>query len=305
MSYKYYFFDDQTVGAEDLNKLVTMFATDGVADVFENGTPYNISKFADVVHANASDGIVPKTTETLKVSYDLGFVYIEPGVAFFKDGTVIEIETQEQIPAPEETEFYVYLESDPLKNMAYPMVSPTLPEGNIVPLAKVSETGEITDLRRFARGKVPSFYASNAGVYVNANDISITSSCLEPGKRITIVPAGNAYRYIVLICRHEYPYEDRTNYWSTTLVYDTQTNVHYNFSKPMSNSISASYTAYGIGTHFRVLDCYYNTYRYILHGNLHFDDGKAELEITKEPTSMRESTFNSYAFPIKMTIIAC
>ncbi|MBQ7039985.1 MAG: hypothetical protein IJN39_05395, partial [Clostridia bacterium] len=72
MSYKYYFFDDQTVGAEDLNRLVKLFVGGGVADNFENGVPYSVSKLNDTVFANVSEGIVPETEQSLKVSVNAG-----------------------------------------------------------------------------------------------------------------------------------------------------------------------------------------------------------------------------------------
>ena len=298
MSYKYYFFDDQEVGAQDLNKLVNLFVSEGLADNFENGVPYNISKLNEVITSNSGDGIVPETSDTLKVSYTNGSVYIEPGVAFFKDGTVIEIETREQLTAPENAEeFYVYLESDPLKNMAYPAVSEVLPEGNIVPLAKISSE-TVSDLRRFARGKTPSFYASNVGLpVIRKIPITLNSEYFNTGKKITLIDSGNSYRYLILIC-------EKSSRWAGTVVYDKEKNKCYNFSKPDSGDYTDDFTDVATGTHFKILDCYYSTFHFKIHGNLTFEDGKTELEITNG-SNIPENSFNSYVFPFNITVLAC
>lgn len=304
MSYRNYFFDDQTVGAEDLNKLVNLFVTDGVADNFENGTPYNISKLGEVVYSNAGEGIVPLNSDTLKVSTESGFVYIEPGVAFFKDGTVIEITAREQLSALSNASFYVYLESDALKNSAYPAVSETLPEGNVVPLAHIGENGEITDLRRFARGKIPSFYASSAGLYINrTTTVNVDESFLSEGQRVTLVPAGNSYRHLILIARVPRKTAPYSN-WVGVLVYDKETNLFYNFSKPSLNDTDDDYTAFGVGTAFKVVDCIFN-YHYELLGYLHFDDGATTLEMVKGPNAVSDNKkFLDYVFPFELTVIA-
>ena len=67
MGYTYSFFDNQTIGAADLNKLAKRFTSEGVADIFKDGVPYNISILNSVISANVSDGAVPETDTSLKV----------------------------------------------------------------------------------------------------------------------------------------------------------------------------------------------------------------------------------------------
>lgn len=304
MSYKYYFFDDQTVGAEDLNKLAKMFVSDGVADNFQNGVPYNISKLNEIISSNAGEGIVPESLSTLKVSYDLNAVKIQPGVAFFKDGTVIEIETEETLTVPENTEVYVYLESDPKKNIAYPFVSESLPEGNVVPLAKVSETGEITDLRRFARGKIPSFYSSDAGMLIqNTLEFEKNSEYIDTGKKVTLIDSGNSYRYLILFCVYEYAGVPENYAWQSVLVYDRQENMCYNFSRTYNPPPDEDYTSISIGTAFRLMECWYGSEHYQIFGNLSFDEGRTDLEITTK-TNVTEFMFNSFIYPFKIKVVA-
>lgn len=164
MAYTYSFFDGQTAGAEDLNKWVSLFVTDGVADQFENGVPYSLCKLNDIVKNNCSEGIVPDGNSSLQVTVAGDYAVIEPGIAFFADGSVIEITAKESLALTKGKQCYVYLKSSAEENRAYPALSGSLPTGNVVPLAKIGTAGEVEDLRRYAKGRVPSFYASDVGL---------------------------------------------------------------------------------------------------------------------------------------------
>ena len=162
MAYTYSFFDDQTAGAEKLNKWTSLFVTEGVADCFEDGVPYSLSKLNDMVRNNCSSGVVPESDNTLKVTLTGDKVSIAPGVAFFEDGSVIEITSTEVLSFVPGKKQYVYLKSSVSENRAYPVVSEAEPGYNCVPLAEISESGDLADKRMYAKGKVPSFYASDA-----------------------------------------------------------------------------------------------------------------------------------------------
>ena len=164
MAYTYSFFDGQTAGAEELNRWVSLFVSGGVADCFENGVPYSLTKLNDMVKNNCSEGVVPQNNRSLQVSVVGNNVVIEPGIAFFADGSVIEITEKETLSFAKGTECFVYLVSNSEENKAYPAVAKTLPQGNVVPLAKISAESTLEDLRRYAKGRVPSFYASDAGL---------------------------------------------------------------------------------------------------------------------------------------------
>ncbi len=162
MAYTYSFFDNQIASAEQLNKWVSLFVTDGIADEFSDGVPYSLSKLNSLVRNNCSAGVVPKTNNSLKVSLSGNTVQIAPGIAFFADGSVLEVTATELLTAEPNKKQFVYLKSDVTENRAYPAVSEYHTGDNTVLLAEISADGTVTDRRVYAKGKVPSFYASDA-----------------------------------------------------------------------------------------------------------------------------------------------
>ncbi|MBQ2968240.1 MAG: hypothetical protein IJE10_09005 [Clostridia bacterium] len=196
MAYTYSFFDDQTVGAEELNRWVSLFVSSGVSDCFADGVPYSLSKLNEIVKNNCTEGVVPTTDSSLSVRVAGQNVLISPGLAFFKDGTVLEITETETLSIPKGKAVYVYLVSALQENRAYPAVSEAEPSGNVVPLAKIDETGAVTDLRRYAKGKVPSFYASDAG-------LNATKTFLIDGEGDYLLTRGpHTYTQLMLHGRH-------------------------------------------------------------------------------------------------------
>ena len=174
----------------------------------------------------------------------------------------------------------------------------------VVPLAYISESGEITDLRRFAKGKVPSFYASDAGIRIE-NTITLyeNNEFVDADKRLTLIEKGNSYRYLMLLCRKPYQ-NDIGCWWASSIIYDTETDMCYSFSKPANGDYTDDYTEISKGTDFHLLDCWNGSSHYKILGNLYFTEGKAELKLTKEHNDA-ESSFNSFAYPLEIKAIAC
>ena len=69
MGWKSSFKMGKTYGADDLNEITKTFVSGGVADTFENGLPYNLSKINDVISGVAASGAVPETVTALKVIF--------------------------------------------------------------------------------------------------------------------------------------------------------------------------------------------------------------------------------------------
>ncbi len=193
MSYTYSFFDDQTVGAYDLNNITRLFVSKGIEDPFEDGVPYSITKLNDIVYSKGSTGIVPENNDTLKVSVSGENVTINKGTAFFGDGTIITITAPHELKLEGEGKHYVYLKSSVEENMAYPAISTTEPIGNFVLLAEITEDGEIIDKRVFAKGKIPSMYASDAGIALKA-----TGFVTEPNQELVLSEGGHTYNYYLM-----------------------------------------------------------------------------------------------------------
>lgn len=162
MGYTYSFFDNQTIGADDLNRLTKRFVTGGIADVFANSRSYNLTQLNKVIFSNVTGGVVPETDNNLKVSLSGGNVVISSGSAFFPSGTVVDVDAEGiTLPYTPNAVNYVELVSDGSLNKVFPHCSTKLIQGNVVLLAVINADGSITDKRTYAKGKIPSAYASS------------------------------------------------------------------------------------------------------------------------------------------------
>lgn len=175
MAYESSFFDNQIIGVDHLNKLAQRFVTSGIADQFENGIPYNVSKINDIIVANGSSGVVPSSVNTLKVTKSGGSsVLINIGTAFFHNGATIDVTEPETLSYSPGVPNYVYLKCDTALNRAFPACTTNEPTGDFVLLAEISSSGEITDKRTYAKGKLPG-YQSNSNTRLDFN-ISISGN---------------------------------------------------------------------------------------------------------------------------------
>ena len=200
MSYNFSFADNAVYSAADVNKITSRLVTSGIEDPFADGVPYNLSAFNDAGTLLYTDGVVPETVNTLKVvkREEEGEILIYPGTAFFHDGSVIEIESGgEMLSYTQDAKNYVYLKNDLInQNACYPVCSVESPVGDYVLLAEISENGEISDKRTYAKGKLPG-YASSADY-----SREITDTIEAPRGSFTeqkIYDIGeNKYRFLVL-----------------------------------------------------------------------------------------------------------
>ena len=162
MSYKVSFLDNEQYGALDLNNTVKRLVTGGVADVFANGVPYNCTKINNVVKTIAASGVVPDNVNTLKVSkLSEGQIRINDGTAFFDSGAVIEVSGGgETLSYQAGVKNYVYLKADLASNVVRPYCTVAAPTGDFVPLAEIDATGNITDKRKYATGKMTGYQKS-------------------------------------------------------------------------------------------------------------------------------------------------
>lgn len=186
MSYKYSFADNAVYSADDVNKITKRLVTAGIEDSFENGVAYNVSKFNEVGKQVYTSGVVPESCQTLKVtSFGEGKILINPGLAFFDDGSVIEIEAGgEELAYTKDMVNYVYLKNDlESANISFPFCATEEPEGDFVLLAIIDEKGNITDKRKYAQGKLPGYQSLALGaLYINENvELEITNNHLAEG----------------------------------------------------------------------------------------------------------------------------
>lgn len=204
MAYKYSFADNEAYGASDINAITKRLVTSGIEDSFTDGVAYNVSNLNEMGKVIYTQGVVPETCLTLKViAASEGKILINPGIAFFDDGSVIEIEDGGvEMPYVMGEVNYVYLKNDLLNmNVSYPYCGTEAPDGDYVMLAEISESGAITDKRTYAKGKLPG-YQSLAGNTILLND----GICLEnttPYKQYSLSGSAtfdigkNSFEYIL------------------------------------------------------------------------------------------------------------
>ncbi len=165
MSYNFSFADNISYGAQDVNKITSRLVTSGVEDSFEDGVAYNLSGLNEAGTLVYTSGVVSETILTLKVTAGntQNTILINPGTAFFNDGSVIEIEAGgHELSYTPGVKNYVYLKNDLIStNTSYPVCSEDAPTGDFVYLAEISENGKISDKRTYAKGKLPGYQSND------------------------------------------------------------------------------------------------------------------------------------------------
>ena len=203
MSYKYSFADNESYSAEDINAITKRLVTSGVSDSFSDGVPYNVSKLNEAGQLLYTAGIVPESCLTLKVERSgEGKVTINPGIAFFEDGSVIEIEAGgEVLSYATGAKNYVYLKNDLLNtNTSYPCCTTDEPIGDYVLLAEIDETGMVSDKRTYAKGKLPGYQSVVGNVMRLKKTISITTETKTSNlsKSVSFDIGPNNFGYILV-----------------------------------------------------------------------------------------------------------
>ena len=203
MSYKFSFADNEVYSSTDINEITKRLVTSGIEDSFTDGVAYNVSKFNDAGSQLYTAGVVPEDCLTLKVSKaEDGKILINPGLAFFNDGAVIEIEAGgETLSYILGAKNYVYLKNDLKdKNICYPCCTTDTPEGDYVLLAEIDEQGKISDKRNYARGKLPGYQSNaNSVLYLNEKITATlnTNSSAYGSAQFDI--GANNFNYIMIV----------------------------------------------------------------------------------------------------------
>lgn len=202
MSYKFSFTDNEIYGAEDLNNITRRLVSGGVADPFTDGVPYNLSKFNEVGDLLYTRGVVPESVHALKVEKNSdNTILIHPGVAFFESGAVIEIEEGgHELSFVPGVKNYVALRDDlSLAGTCYPVCNTIGAAGKFfVKLAEITETGDVIDMRIYARGKLPG-YASSGNYRMEITDVIPVENNRLQSDEVRYTIGGNHYRYMMVL----------------------------------------------------------------------------------------------------------
>lgn len=160
MAYISGFNDNQLIGVDDLNEITKRLVYSGIENVLTDDGSLCVTDLNGITTALVTDGVVPETVNTLKVTKSGTTYTIAPGLCFFSDGSFIEITSNEKLSF-NGSDGYVYLFNDIALGEKKPMVTSAYPTGDFVMLAQITN-GTVIDKRKYAKGKVAS-YSSYAG----------------------------------------------------------------------------------------------------------------------------------------------
>ncbi|MBQ7097010.1 MAG: hypothetical protein IJN96_02955 [Clostridia bacterium] len=157
MALNYSFIDGVVYGTEDINKITSDIVGEGIW-AFAEKESYNVSDFNELTENLVESGVQLggcrcslSGTGTLQMT-----VLVEPGVVFFDSGVKLTVDDEGySIPIENNTAGYVYAHYSPSLQTA-DIVFGEQPEdnGEVVMLARISDSGVISDIRRFASSKV-------------------------------------------------------------------------------------------------------------------------------------------------------
>lgn len=167
MGYKCRFLDNEEYGAEDISAVFSHIIGAGVLAYPEQTTVAGAlnTLTAETVGAGVSE------YGGLSVSASDGKILIGRGAAFFESGVSVEVDSDgAELEYEPGSQVYVSLIYEADFNTAAPAVTQSLPEGDVVVLARIDAEGKVYDLRRYAAAKGS---INTANVY---HDFSITLS---------------------------------------------------------------------------------------------------------------------------------
>ena len=201
MSIIYSFFDNQTIGVDDLNKITARFVTEGVAR-----DPSSVSDINSFISDIATAGVVPENDKSLKVSADNGILTVEKGVGIFQNGTVIELTEPETMNYLTDKKQYVYLISDIVANRAYIDILSDKAEFENQILLAVIEKGQVTDERKYSRGKLAYYGSSdvNNNVYIEQTQIQNNPKDEDGYIRYRVNINADMYNYIQILDKNSF-----------------------------------------------------------------------------------------------------
>lgn len=175
MGYSSKFVDNVVYGAEDINEVISEIVTEGVADIYFDGVSYNTSDLNKIAQAITDSGVQYVTGNSCKaVTYSLGKIKVLQGKAFFKDGSMISIDSDGVILSYQKgLKNYVYLKGNiEAENKNEVCCTTEAGSGDIIPIAEIEANGAITDKRIFCRGKAGGYQSGSN----NAKKITLSYS---------------------------------------------------------------------------------------------------------------------------------
>lgn len=150
MGYICRFLDNETYGADDISTVFSAIIGGGVLAYPEQGT---VAQSLDSMTASVMGAGVSEYGG-LEVSVSEGTIHIGEGMAFFNAGVSIEVDYDGiDISRDTQEDVYVYLLYEQDLNKIFYTTDVSIPEGDVVVLAKICADGTVLDMRQYAAAK--------------------------------------------------------------------------------------------------------------------------------------------------------
>lgn len=199
MGHTFYFADNVSYGAGDINNIISKVVTGGVAEVFYNGTSYNTSDLNKIASYISTYGVRTAAGNALKaVKNTTNTVKVLSGGAFMADGAYTEVDNDGVI-----LEFvrgqknYVYIKNNLAETNSIDFVCElTEPSGDTVPLAEIDQSGNITDVRVYCKGRLAGYQSDVNQSKIIEVPYEIKANCYGNSQTVTVDMGGLGYSRI-------------------------------------------------------------------------------------------------------------
>ena len=193
---EYGFFDNQLIGVDALNSITSKLVSGGIAR-----TPSSVSDLNDFMTDVVTSGIVPESDTSLQVSVQDNVVNISPGTAFFENGTFSVLKETETLTLPEEFEVaYIYLISSMDEMRVFVTIETSERQNEngdyCLLLATINTKNEVTDYRKYAKGKAAYYGSADINNNVDLGNITLPSGEMEKTYVIDVTP--DLYENIII-----------------------------------------------------------------------------------------------------------
>lgn len=191
MAYRCNFLDNQVYSSSDVNDVFSCLTSGGVMFSADDNV---ITALNETSAQIVGEGVLSDAT-SCKVIKEEEVYKILPGACFMNDGSVIIISNGgETISVPKSVKSYVYFERNHPKNSIDIVVSENAGGEESVPLAEISEKGEIFDRRKYAASRV---MVGISGVMRNAS-AEFTQCTFDGSEKVSVDMGSGNFSYIVI-----------------------------------------------------------------------------------------------------------
>ena len=201
MALNYSFIEGVVYGTEDINRITADIIGEGVW-TFPEKESYNVSDFNNLTETLVESGVQLggcRCTLSGAGTQQMA-VFVEPGVVFFDSGVKLTVDNDGySIPVENNTAGYVYAHYSPSLQKADIVFGVNIEDnGESIMLAKISDLGVISDVRKFAASKVATLGKNNTVVL---DFMRMDETVQHNGKYIMSVIGGvdiSRYNYAIV-----------------------------------------------------------------------------------------------------------